>query len=235
MTENLPHTISPTIESVFLAISEVRQLYTTEFEKGPYFTVKVNVAVGVGATAGFPVPVTVKVYVPAVVPGVVIAPPPLPPPPPPQPGILPNATITTKMPIRDRQLRRFVGIQRNMRKAKMAPLSAPAKPLPSPTPGRDIAVVGAVVLTVTVAVPVEVLPPRVTVELPLEQVGRCAAPAGLDVRAQVMVTAPEKPVVVLIVTVEVEDVPALTAAGVVAASENADCVTETDAVLVPAV
>jgi hypothetical protein len=51
-------------------------------------------------------------------------------------------------------------------------------------------VVGAVVPTVTVAVPVVVVSVSVTVELPLEQVGSCVAPLGLDVRAQVIVTVP---------------------------------------------
>ena len=45
-------------------------------------------------------------------------------------------------------------------------------------------------LTVTVAVPVVAVPLNVTVELPLEHVGRCVAPAGLDVRAQLIVMVP---------------------------------------------
>ena len=189
---------------------------------------------GVGVTEGLPVPVTVNVYVPAVVPGVVVPPPPPPAPPPPQPAIVPSATITTSTPISDRQLDRLAGIPRNTRNARMAPPPAPAKPGPLRRPGRDIAVVAAVVPIVTVAVPVVDVPVSETVELPLEQVGTCVAPAGLDVRAQLMETVPEKPVVVLTVTVDVAVDPALTAGGVEAASENADCVTDTDAEPVPA-
>jgi len=47
---------------------------------------------------------------------------------------------------------------------------------------------------VTVAVPAVEVPVSETVELPLEQVGTCVAPAGLDVRAQLMEAVPVKPV-----------------------------------------
>jgi hypothetical protein len=147
------------------------------------------VVVGVGVNAGLPVPVTVNVYVPAVVPGVIVPPPP-PPPPPPQPEILPSATITTSIPISDGQFLLLDGIPRNTRNARIAPSPAPASPELPPWPCREIAVAGAVVPTVTVAVPVVAVPLSVTVELPLEQEGKCVAPAGLVVNAQLIVTVP---------------------------------------------
>jgi hypothetical protein len=89
--------------------------------------------------------------------------------------------------------------------------------------------------TVTVAVPLVVPPPRVIVELPPEQVGRWVASAGDVVSAQVRVTVPEYAVAVDTVTVEVAGDPDATAAGVDAASENADAVTvgEVDPEVVP--
>jgi hypothetical protein len=42
----------------------------------------------------------------------------------------------------------------------------------------------------TVAVPAVAVPFNVTVELSLEQVGRCVAPTGLDVKAHVTITVP---------------------------------------------
>jgi hypothetical protein len=50
--------------------------------------------------------------------------------------------------------------------------------------------VAEVEVTVTVAVPIIVVPLRVTVELPAEQVGRSVAPFGDEVSAQARVTVP---------------------------------------------
>jgi hypothetical protein len=41
-----------------------------------------------------------------------------------------------------------------------------------------------------VAVPLVVVPPKVTLELPLEQVGRSVAPVGDEVSAQAKLTLP---------------------------------------------
>jgi hypothetical protein len=47
-----------------------------------------------------------------------------------------------------------------------------------------------VVVTVTVAVPLVVLPPSVIAELPAEQLGKFVAPVGDEVSAQASVTVP---------------------------------------------
>jgi hypothetical protein len=145
----------------------------------------VKVVVGTGETATLPVPVTVKVYVPAVVPEVPVEPVlPLP-----QAVRLPSAVINTRMPSMERQLRRRAGIPRKTRKASIAPPPAPAQPLPGSF-GTASDAVAAVVLTVTVAVPLVVVELSVTVLLPLEQLGRYVAPEGYDVNAHVSVTVP---------------------------------------------
>ena len=152
--------------------------YTTEVEKRPSSQFKVNLVVGVGMTEGLPVSVTVNVYVPAVVAGVVV-----PPPPPParhqhadkQPPIAPSCENPQEH-----------------HECEHGSASSASQARALRRPGRDIAVVAAVVPTVTVAVPE--VPVSETVELPLEQVGTCVAPAGLDVRAQLMEAVPVKPV-----------------------------------------
>jgi hypothetical protein len=56
--------------------------------------------------------------------------------------------------------------------------------------GRAIALLEPDVVTVTVAVPLVVLPPSVIVELPAEQLGKLVAPVGDEVSAQASVTVP---------------------------------------------
>jgi hypothetical protein len=56
--------------------------------------------------------------------------------------------------------------------------------------GNARAFAAEVEVTVTVAVPLVVVPLRVTVELPAEQVGRSVAPLGEEVSAQARVTVP---------------------------------------------
>jgi hypothetical protein len=58
-------------------------------------------------------------------------------------------------------------------------------------PNRKLAVLGAVVLTVAVVVPVVVAEVITTLEGPIEQDGGLTAPAGDDVSAHVRLTAPE--------------------------------------------
>ena len=138
----------------------------------------------------------------------------------------PSTTISVRTPNIDSHLRRRAGIPKKNRMAITAPL--PSHPRPKPLfSGRAMALL-VVEETVTVAVPLVVPPPRVIVELPPEQVGRWVAPAGDVVSAQVRVTVPEYAVSVDTVTVEVAGDPDATAAGVDAASENADAVTVGD-------
>ena len=151
---------------------------------------------------------------------------------PPQALRLASATISARTPTIDSHLRRRAGIPRKTRKARTEPPPAHARPKPLAS-GRAMALVAAVEETVTVAVPLVVLPPRVIVELPPEQVGRSVAPAGDAVSAHDSVTVPEYPVAVVTVIVEVEGDPGATAAGVVAANVNTDAVTVTEAVPVP--
>jgi hypothetical protein len=73
--------------------------------------VTVKVVVGVGLTAGLPVPVTVKVYAPGVVPVL-----------PPQADSELIAAISAKAPSIARQPRRLAGIPRNASIASTAPL-----------------------------------------------------------------------------------------------------------------
>jgi hypothetical protein len=92
----------------------------------------------------------------------------------------------------DRQMRRRAGIPSRIRSARTAPPPAPPHPLPLPGLGvvNALLLLGAVVDTVTVAVPLVVVVLSVTVELPPEQVGGSVAPEGDWVSAQVSVTVP---------------------------------------------
>ena len=154
--------------------------------------------------------------------------------PPPQADRLPSAIINTRTPSIARQLRRRAGIHRNTSKASTAPAPAPGL-LPKFGFARadDFA---AVVVTVTDPVPLAVPEATLIFPPPLdgEQAGKFAAPAGFDVNAQVNVTVPVYCVEELNVTVDVADAPGLTPAGALAVSENAEAVTVTLAVPVPA-
>lgn len=110
---------------------------------------------------------------------------------------------------------RFAGIQSITSAAKTAPLPALAQGERFRlVPGSDnSAVVVAVELIVTIAVPLVVDALRLTV-CPLVQVGRFAAFAGVEVTAHDSVTVPVYPVVELTVIVEVPGVPAVTVTAV---------------------
>jgi hypothetical protein len=89
--------------------------------------------------------------------------------------------------------------------------------LPGPIFGRTSSpLFDPVVPTLTVAVPLVFVELNVTVWLPLEQLGRSAAPDGDPVSAQVIVTLPAYPFVDEIVTVDVADAPGAIDAGEVA-------------------
>jgi hypothetical protein len=89
-----------------------------------------------------------------------------------------------RAPCIERQLRLRAGMPKNRRNARTAP-PALAHPRPEPPASRSAVAAGAAVeLTVTVAVPLVVAPPSVTLELPLEQVGRLVAQVGDEVSAQ---------------------------------------------------
>jgi hypothetical protein len=93
-----------------------------------------------------PVPVTVTVYVPAVVPGCDVPLPPLPAlRPPPQP-VAPTMARRTNAPNRASQLRRRLGVTKNMTKARAVPPADGHRSRCS----RFSALVAAVVLTVNV-------------------------------------------------------------------------------------
>ena len=129
----------------------------------------VKVVVGVGLTAGLPVPVTVKVYAPGVVPDL-----------PPQPDRELMAAISTKAPSIARQLRRLAGIPRNASIARTAP-PEPIHPAPWPfILGQASAALVEPVEMVTVAVPLVADPLRLMAELPAVQDGRLTAPEGDD-------------------------------------------------------
>jgi hypothetical protein len=96
--------------------------------------------------------------------------------------------------------------------------------------------VAAVVVTDIVAVAVVVVELSVTEELPDAgvQFGRSEAPDGDEVNAHVSWIVPAYPLLPVTVTVELAELPGLTAAGADALSEYADAVTVTDAVPLPA-
>jgi hypothetical protein len=101
----------------------------------------------------------------------------------------PSTTISVRTPNIDSHLRRRAGIPKKNRMARTAP--PPAHPRPKPlASGRAIALLEPVVVTVTVAVPLVVLPPSVTVELPAEQLGKFVAPVGEEVNTQASMTVP---------------------------------------------
>lgn len=136
-----------------------------------------------------PVPLTVSVYAPGVVPGIVV-------PvvelllPPPKATNPPSAAIASTTTIIESHFRRLTGSPINTRAASIAPPLAPPHGKLRFEPGIDrSAVVGAVVFTVTVDVPLVVPAPNVTV-CPAKQVGRFEAFAGLEVTLQDSVTVP---------------------------------------------
>jgi hypothetical protein len=106
-------------------------------------------------------------------------------------AVMPLSTIVAaRIHSIDRELHRRTRIPRQRRNDRTAPPPVPAHPLLWPCLSRTCVTVAAVVLNVTVAVPVVVLELRVTSELPEEHVGRFVAPEGAIVSEQVSVTVP---------------------------------------------
>lgn len=105
-------------------------------------------------------------------------------------------TMRTSAPNIVRQLRRRAGIPKNSSNASTAPPPAPSQPLPGqplsgPILGRTSSLlVAAVVLTVTVPVPLVVVSLSAIPEPDTAQVGRSVAPLGDEVSAQLKVTVP---------------------------------------------
>ena len=110
---------------------------------------------------------------------------------PPQAARPPRATINASAYSISRQLRRRAGTptKKTRNVASAPPLAHPRSSLLAL--GIALATLAAVEVTVMVAVPVVVSELKVTEELPIEQVGRSAAPAGDEVNAQAIDTIPE--------------------------------------------
>lgn len=144
---------------------------------------------------------------------------------PPQPVTVPKAASNSRRPSMALQLRRREGIPRKTSRAKAAPPPRCIQPfcLPSLT-GLANAVVAPTVVTVAVAVTEEEPLAKVTDGLFRAHVGRSMAPLGESVNAQLRATVPEYAVLVLTVTVEAAEEPAVTAVGAVVATAKSDWV-----------
>lgn len=131
----------------------------------------------------------------------------------PQAEMLSRTKTAASDPISARQLRRRAGIPKKTSKARtVAP--APSQPLPR---GRVRAATGAVVMKVSVTLPLLVVELSVTGDPVTLQLGTLTAFAGVLLTAHVTATLPEYPLDVVTVTVEEERFPGVTAPGVVAA------------------
>lgn len=148
-----------------------------------------------------------------------VPPPPLlpPPPPPPKADRLPRAASRASAPSIARQLRRRAGIPRSTNSANAAtPRLARVIPFRRKSGRTKLPLVAAVVVTGTVTVPIVKVELSVSVtELPeaAAQVGRSEAPVGDVVNAHVSVTVPAYPLLAVTVTVELAELPGLTAVG----------------------
>jgi len=87
---------------------------------------------------------------------------------------------------------------------------------------RRLPVVGAVVVTATLAAPVVAVAFSETEEPVVEQVGKLVAPDGAEVNAQLSVTMPVKPLLLCTVTVDAADAPGAIADGFVAERVKVD-------------